>query len=114
MEKAYPKITVLMDEVIKTAYLERVSLSTTGYYKTPDIHWDRAKGRGKPFHYFAYGVAVTEVEVDGFTGMAQVVRVIPDPTKDIGFNILARFHYHKNPRMNNCETMIEALKLLAL
>jgi len=47
-------------------------------------------------------------------GMKQVVRVIPDPTKDIGFNILARFHYHNNPRMNNCETMVEAAKLLGL
>jgi hypothetical protein len=47
-------------------------------------------------------------------GLAHVVRVIPDPTKDIGFNILARFHYHNNPRMNNCGTMIEALKLLGL
>lgn len=47
-------------------------------------------------------------------GLEQVVRVIPDPTKDIGFNILARFHYHNNPRMNNCETMAEAVRLLAL
>ena len=46
--------------------------------------------------------------------MKQVVRVIPDPTKDIGFNILARFHYHNNPRMTNCETMIQAAKLLSL
>ena len=46
--------------------------------------------------------------------MEQVVRVIPDPTKDIGFNILARFHYHNNPRMTNCKTMIEAAKLLSL
>jgi hypothetical protein len=47
-------------------------------------------------------------------GLKQVVRVIPDPAKDIGFNILARFHYHKNPRMTNCETMMQAAKLLSL
>jgi hypothetical protein len=47
-------------------------------------------------------------------GLEQVVRVIPDPTKDIGFNILARFHYHNNPRTTNCETMTEAAKLLSL
>ena len=41
--------------------------------------------------------------------MGQVVRVIPDPAKDIGFNILARFHYRNNPRMNNCKTMAEAV-----
>jgi hypothetical protein len=47
-------------------------------------------------------------------GFEQVVRVIPDPTKDIGFNILARFHYHNNPRITTCETMIAAEKLLEL
>jgi anti-anti-sigma regulatory factor len=47
-------------------------------------------------------------------GLKQVVRVIPDASKDIGFNILARFHYHHNPRITNCETMIDAAKLLEL
>ena len=46
--------------------------------------------------------------------MGQVVRVIPDPAKDIGFNILARFHYRNNPRMNTCKTMAEAVRLLGL
>ncbi len=86
-EKSDPKIGVPMEEVIKAAYLERISLSATGYYRTPDIHWDRAKGRGKPFHYFAYGAAVTEVEVDGFTGMTQVLRV--DILQDVGDSINA-------------------------
>ena len=45
-------------------------------------------------------------------GLRQVVRVIPDPTKDIGFNILARFHYHRDLRTLNCETMTQAAKLL--
>jgi hypothetical protein len=47
-------------------------------------------------------------------GLEQVVRVIPDPAKDIGFNILARFHYQHEPRITNCKTMIEAAALLAL
>jgi len=47
-------------------------------------------------------------------GLKQVVRVIPDSSKDIGFNILARFHYHHNLRITNCKTMVEAEKLLAL
>jgi hypothetical protein len=47
-------------------------------------------------------------------GLEQVVRVIPDPAKDIGFNILARFHYQTNPRITNCQTMVEAAKLLGL
>jgi xanthine dehydrogenase molybdopterin-binding subunit B len=59
---------------VRQAYAERISLSATGYYATPGIHWDRVAGRGKPFHYFAYGAAVCEVEVDGFTGMTRVLR----------------------------------------
>ncbi len=69
-------------EIAKTAYLQRVRLFATGYYRTPNIHYDEAKGVGKPFHYFAYGAAVTEVEVDGFTGQYDVRRV--DILHDVG------------------------------
>ncbi len=69
-------------DVVKQAYLERVPLSATGYYRTPDIHFDEKAGQGKPFHYFAYGAAVTEVEVDGFTGQHRVRRV--DILHDVG------------------------------
>jgi xanthine dehydrogenase molybdopterin binding subunit/xanthine dehydrogenase small subunit len=62
-------------EVLRRAWQERVSLSATGFYATSGIHWDRAAGRGKPFHYFACGAAVAEVEVDGYTGMQRVLRV---------------------------------------
>jgi xanthine dehydrogenase molybdopterin-binding subunit B len=62
-------------ELLQRAYFARTSLSATGYYKTPDIHFDRETGRGKPFHYFAVGAAVSEVEIDGFTGMMQIKRV---------------------------------------
>ena len=72
-------------EVVMQAYLERISLSSTGYYRTPEIHYDRAKGKGKPFHYFAVGAAVTEVEVDGFTGMTRVMRT--DVLHDVGNSI---------------------------
>jgi xanthine dehydrogenase molybdopterin binding subunit/xanthine dehydrogenase small subunit len=64
-----------LGEVIRRAWQARVSLSAAGFYATPDIHWDRVAGRGKPFHYFACGAAVAEVEVDGFTGMQRVLRV---------------------------------------
>jgi xanthine dehydrogenase molybdopterin binding subunit/xanthine dehydrogenase small subunit len=62
-------------EIVERAYMQRVSLAATGYYATPGLHWDRAAGQGRPFHYYACGAAVTEIEVDGDTGMSQVRRV---------------------------------------
>ena len=62
-------------ELLQRAYFARTSLSSTGFYRTPEIHYDREAGRGKPFHYFAVGAAVSEVEVDGFTGMMHIRRV---------------------------------------
>ncbi len=56
--------------VCEQAYLERVSLSATGYYATPGIGWDWEKGEGHPFYYYACGAAVSEVEVDGYSGHA--------------------------------------------
>jgi len=61
-------------EAVAEAYLGRVSLSATGYYKTPDISWDRIKGEGRPFFYFAYGAALTEVVVDTLTGENRMLR----------------------------------------
>ncbi|WP_420349841.1 xanthine dehydrogenase molybdopterin binding subunit [Pelagibius sp.] len=69
-------------EVVNAAYLARVSLSSTGFYKTPKIHWDRAAGRGRPFYYFSYGAAVSEVAVDTLTGEYRVERV--DILHDVG------------------------------
>ncbi|HEX8664368.1 MAG TPA: xanthine dehydrogenase molybdopterin binding subunit [Beijerinckiaceae bacterium] len=53
----------------------RVQLSEAGFYRTPKITWDRAKGRGRPFFYFAYGAACTEVMIDTLTGENRVLRV---------------------------------------
>ncbi|SEW27142.1 xanthine dehydrogenase, molybdenum binding subunit apoprotein [Cognatiyoonia koreensis] len=56
------------------AYENRVSLSATGFYKTPDLSWDRIKGKGRPFFYFAQGCAVTEVVIDTLTGENRILR----------------------------------------
>ena len=77
-----PSTGMSFGALTQKAYLERVPLSATGYYKTPEISFDEAAGRGKPFHYFAYGAAVSEVEVDGFTGQNVVRRV--DILHDVG------------------------------
>ncbi|HEV8034479.1 xanthine dehydrogenase molybdopterin binding subunit [Yoonia sp.] len=61
-------------EAAQTAYLNRVSLSATGFYKTPDLAWDRIKGTGTPFFYFAQGAAVTEVVIDTLTGENRILR----------------------------------------
>ena len=73
---------IAWSEVIDRAYHERVQLSVAGFYRTPEIHWDGKKGRGRPFYYFAYGAAITEVEIDGFTGMYGIRRV--DILHDVG------------------------------
>jgi xanthine dehydrogenase molybdopterin-binding subunit B len=89
--RSAPEAKVLFVQVVQQAYFQRISLSSTGYYGTPEIHYDRAKGRGKPFHYFAVGAAVTEVEVDGFTGMNQILRT--DILHDAGNSINEGINY---------------------
>jgi xanthine dehydrogenase large subunit len=60
--------------VAARVYQARISLSSTGYYATPKITWDRVRGQGRPFFYFAYGVAVTEVVIDTLTGENRILR----------------------------------------
>jgi xanthine dehydrogenase large subunit len=62
-------------ELVQLAWFERVSLSATGFYKTPKIHYDRETFSGRPFFYFAYGAAVSEVVVDTLTGEHRLLRV---------------------------------------
>ncbi|WP_439522311.1 molybdopterin cofactor-binding domain-containing protein [Marivita sp.] len=60
--------------VAQMTYEARFSLSATGFYKTPKLSWDRIKGQGRPFLYFAYGAAVSEVAVDTLTGEYRILR----------------------------------------
>ncbi len=62
-------------ELARLAWFSRVSLSATGFYRTPKIHYDRSTFSGRPFYYFAYGAAVSEVEIDTLTGEYRVRRV---------------------------------------
>lgn len=74
--------TMAWDELVNAAYFQRIQLWAAGFYKTEGLHWDAVAMRGEPFKYFAYGVAATEVEVDGFTGAYEVRRV--DIVHDVG------------------------------
>ncbi|MCW1955710.1 MAG: xanthine dehydrogenase molybdopterin binding subunit [Roseobacter sp.] len=70
------------EEFISGAYMARVQLSAAGFYKTPEIHWDRATGKGQPFYYYAYGASCSEVEIDTLTGEYRVTRA--DILHDVG------------------------------
>lgn len=72
-------------EFVQLAYMNRVSLSATGYYKTPKIHYDREKAKGQPFFYFANGAAVSEVLIDSLTGENKLLRT--DICQDVGQSI---------------------------
>ena len=72
-------------DLVKQAWFGRVSLSATGYYRTPKIEYDRAKATGRPFYYFAYGAAVSEVIVDTLTGEHRTTRV--DILHDVGSSL---------------------------
>jgi len=62
-------------ELVKLAYFARVSLSATGFYRTPKVGYDRETWTGRPFLYFCYGAAVSEVVVDTLTGESKLLRV---------------------------------------
>ena len=77
--------SISFKNLIMLAYENRVSLSSTGFYKTPKLHWDPVKSKGRPFFYFAYGAAVTEVIIDTLTGEYNILRA--DLLHDVGRSI---------------------------
>ncbi|MEL0628194.1 xanthine dehydrogenase molybdopterin binding subunit [Psychromonas aquatilis] len=81
----HEKGEISFPELINLAYLNRISLSTTGFYSTPEIYYNRDKAEGHPFFYFAYGLALSEVEVDLLTGENTLTRV--DILHDVGNSI---------------------------
>ncbi|WP_412030257.1 xanthine dehydrogenase molybdopterin binding subunit [Deinococcus yunweiensis] len=78
----HPERGMAFAELVHDAYHRRTPLWAAGFYRTPGLHWDRAAMQGEPFKYFSYGAAVTEVEVDGFTGAYRVRRA--DVLHDVG------------------------------
>ncbi len=88
MHASNPEIFMEFKEAVNHAYLQRVSLSATGFYRTPKIHFDRENGWGRPYHYFAFGMAVTEITLDTLTGFYTNERV--DILHDVGDSINPR------------------------
>ncbi|MFM9879020.1 MAG: xanthine dehydrogenase molybdopterin binding subunit [Burkholderiaceae bacterium] len=72
-------------EVVRLAYSQRIQLWSDGFYATPKIHYDKATLTGRPFYYFAYGAACTEVAIDTLTGESRVLKV--DILHDVGHSI---------------------------
>ncbi|SAK82082.1 xanthine dehydrogenase [Caballeronia arationis] len=70
------------EEVIAKAYLARVQLWSDGFYATPKLYWDQATLQGRPFYYYSYGAAVSEVVIDTLTGEMRVLRA--DALHDVG------------------------------
>ncbi len=77
--------TFKFHDLIMEAYLERVSLSSSGFYKTPKINFNKKDFTGRPFYYFAYGAAVSEIVIDTLTGETKLIRV--DILHDVGKSI---------------------------
>lgn len=76
---------ITFEELIQQAYFGQVSLSSTGFYRTPKIYYDRSQARGRPFYYFAYGAACSEVIVDTLTGEYKMLR--SDILHDVGASL---------------------------
>jgi xanthine dehydrogenase large subunit len=80
-----PQATRSFKDVVTQAYANRIQLWSDGFYRTPKIHYDKTTLTGRPFYYFSYGAACTEVAVDTLTGENRVLRV--DILHDVGHSI---------------------------
>jgi len=82
IDEKHPERKIAFADAMPLMQLRQVSLSATGFYRTPDIGWDKEKGHGRPFHYYAFGMAVTEVLLDVLTGHHTILRT--DILHDVG------------------------------
>jgi xanthine dehydrogenase molybdopterin binding subunit len=81
-DSAHPERRIAFADAMEPMHLRQISLSATGFYRTPNIGWDKQKGWGKPFHYFAFGMCISEVLVDVLTGYVSLLRT--DILHDVG------------------------------
>lgn len=71
--KTNPKLFINFPDLIRIAYNSRIALGAHGYYATPEVHFDRDKGKGHPFAYYVYGAALVRVEIDTLTGNSRLL-----------------------------------------
>ena len=79
---SYSDLTSPLFSKVERAYMDRVNLSAQGFYRTPDLWFDRSTGKGNLYSYFSYGASVSEVEVDTLTGDFTILR--SDLVMDVG------------------------------
>ena len=77
--------TITFSELAQLTWSKRVSLSATGFYKTPKIHWDQSSMKGRPFFYYTWGASISEVVIDTFTGESNVLK--SDIVQDCGLSM---------------------------
>jgi xanthine dehydrogenase molybdopterin binding subunit len=82
IDSDHPERKILFSDAMPLMNLRQVSLSATGFYKTPNIEWDKKKGWGRPFNYYAFGMCVSEVMIDVLTGQHTLLRT--DILHDVG------------------------------
>lgn len=82
IDNDHPERKILFADAMPLMNLHQVSLSATGFYKTPNIGWDKVKGWGRPFNYYAFGMCVSEVMIDVLTGQHTLLRT--DILHDVG------------------------------
>jgi xanthine dehydrogenase large subunit len=84
-QKGVEGAEIAFAKLCEHAYRQRIPLVAQGFYRTPDIHYNAASASGKPFHYYVYGAAVSEVEIDAFTGDFRLLRT--DILEDVGDSV---------------------------
>ena len=85
LDRRHPERRLEFRGAMRLMRLRQISLSATGFYRTPGIGWDKIKGVGRPFHYYAFGMAVSEVLVDVLTGSVELLRT--DILHDVGDSV---------------------------
>jgi xanthine dehydrogenase large subunit len=82
VDRKHPERSMSFEKAMQLMVVRQVSLSSTGFFKAPEIGWDKEKGKGRPFLYYAFGMAVTEAEIDLLTGGHAILRT--DVLHDVG------------------------------